>query len=117
MLLPATPGDREPPQRPPLALLPPGRADHQPGRGTLIDDAALLEALDSGHVAHATLDVFREEPLPPGHPFWAHPRSPSPRTSPPRPAPRPPPPPSPENIRRGEAGFDFLHVVNRAEGY
>lgn len=45
-----------------------------PGRGPLIDDDALLEALDRGQVGHATLDVFRVEPLPPEHPFWAHPR-------------------------------------------
>jgi len=44
------------------------------GRGTLIDDDALLQALDDGTVTHATLDVFREEPLPPDHPFWPHPR-------------------------------------------
>ena len=34
----------------------------------------LLEALDSGHLAHASLDCFAEEPLPLGHPFWSHPR-------------------------------------------
>ena len=34
----------------------------------------LLRALDSGQLAQATLDVFREEPLPPDHPFWRHPR-------------------------------------------
>ena len=43
-----------------------------PGRGALIDDSALLEALDKGHIEHATLDVFACEPLPPEHPFWAH---------------------------------------------
>jgi len=57
-----------------LAQLPAGAVIVNPGRGTLIDEAALLAALDSGHLAHATLDVFREEPLPAEHPFWAHPR-------------------------------------------
>ena len=55
-----------------LAQLPKGAVVINPGRGPLIDDGALLDALDSGHLAHATLDVFRQEPLPPTHPFWAH---------------------------------------------
>ena len=38
------------------------------------DDEDLLAAIDSGHVAGATLDVFRTEPLPAGHAFWTHPR-------------------------------------------
>lgn len=42
-------------------------------RGALIDDEALLEALDSGRVALATLDVTHPEPLPAGHPFYTHP--------------------------------------------
>lgn len=57
-----------------LALLPKGAVIINPGRGWLIDDEALLEALDEGRVGHATLDVFRVEPLPPDHPYWAHPR-------------------------------------------
>jgi len=37
-------------------------------------DADLLALLDSGKLSGATLDVFTEEPLPPAHPYWRHPR-------------------------------------------
>jgi glyoxylate/hydroxypyruvate reductase A len=100
-----------------LALLAPGAVVINPGRGHLIDDAALIAALDSGHLAHATLDVFREEPLPPAHPFWAHPKvTVTPHiaaTTRPDTAARV----LAENIRRGEAGEPLLHVVDRARGY
>ncbi|NVN31524.1 hypothetical protein HUK83_14445, partial [Endobacter medicaginis] len=42
-------------------------------RGALIDETALLTALASGRVGAATLDVTEPEPLPDGHPFYAHP--------------------------------------------
>ena len=73
-LLPDTPATTDLLNADRLALLPRGAFLINPGRGPLIDDAALIAALDSGQVGHATLDVFRVEPLPQDHPFWAHPR-------------------------------------------
>ena len=43
-------------------------------RGAHLVDLDLLNMLDQGRLAGATLDVFRTEPLPPGHPFWKHPK-------------------------------------------
>ena len=42
------------------------------GRGSLIDDKALINAIDKGKISHATLDVFNEEPLPKTHKFWSN---------------------------------------------
>lgn len=43
-------------------------------RGAHLVDADLISLLKAGHLAGATLDVFRTEPLPAEHPFWCHPR-------------------------------------------
>jgi phosphoglycerate dehydrogenase-like enzyme len=53
-----------------LALLPAGAVFINIGRGALVDEAALVSALQSGRLLGAGLDVFREEPLPPGSPLW-----------------------------------------------
>ena len=40
-------------------------------RGGVLDEDALIAALDQGHIAGAALDVFQTEPLPPEHRFWS----------------------------------------------
>mgnify|MGYP001801557384 FL=1 len=117
LLLPDTKATENILDAPALALLPRGAFVINPGRGPLIDDDALLKAVDQGQVAGATLDVFRTEPLPADHPFWAHPRI----TVTPHIAAETRPATAArviaENIRRGEAGLPFLHLVDRGSGY
>jgi len=117
LLMPNTPETANTLNAERLALLAPGAFIINPGRGPLIDDAALLAALDSGQVGHATLDVFRVEPLPPDHPFWRHPRV----TVTPHIAAQTRPETASavvaENIRRAEAGEPLLHLVDRTRGY
>jgi len=53
-----------------IALLPPGAGVINIGRGALLDQDALCDALDAGALSGAVLDVFTPEPIPPGHRLW-----------------------------------------------
>lgn len=117
LLLPKTPETENLMNAQRLSWLPRGAFILNPGRGALIDDEALLAALATGAVGHATLDVFRVEPLPRDHPFWPHPGI----TVTPHIAAETRPVSAAgviaENIRRGEAKEPFLHLVDRQRGY
>lgn len=100
-----------------LSRLPEGAALINVARGGLVVEADLLAALDSGQLSGATLDVFRQEPLPPDSRFWSHPKVVV----------------TPHiaaktmadtavaavmaNIARFEAGQDLLNVVDFERGY
>lgn len=100
-----------------LAALPRGAYVINSGRGELIVEQDLLAAIGSGHLSGAALDVFRVEPLPADHAFWAHPKITM----------------TPhnscmasawhsvdvviENIRRLEAGQPLAATIDRAAGY
>jgi glyoxylate/hydroxypyruvate reductase A len=100
-----------------LRAMPKGAEIFNPGRGALIDDDALLGALTLGHVGHATLDVFRTEPLPRAHPFWDAPGV----TVTPHIASVTRPDTAAgalvAQIVRIRDGLPLLHVVDRARGY
>ncbi len=71
--LPYSPATRHIISRAELAMLPAGAMIINTARGGLIDEGALLEALQSGHVAGAGLDVFEDEPPNPAHALRQHP--------------------------------------------
>ena len=117
LLLPNTPATDSTLDARSLALLPKGAVIVNPGRGALIEDGALLAALDAGHIGHATLDTFRVEPLPADHRYWSHPRV----TVTPHIASATRPASASRtlvaNIKRGETGQPFHHLVDRDLGY
>ncbi|KQO23871.1 glyoxylate/hydroxypyruvate reductase A [Acidovorax sp. Leaf76] len=73
-LLPLTPDTQDIINRDTLSRLQPGGYVVNVARGAHLVEEDLLALIDSGHIAGATLDVFRTEPLPVGHPFWLHPK-------------------------------------------
>lgn len=69
-MLPLTPDTQGILNRDTLSRLKPGAYLINVARGAHVVEEDLLALIDSGHIAGATLDVTREEPLPAGHPFW-----------------------------------------------
>jgi glyoxylate/hydroxypyruvate reductase A len=100
-----------------FAQLPAGARLLHVGRGPQLDQTALIEALDSGQLAAAMLDVTDPEPLPETHPLWSHPKvmiTPhiasvtQPKTAAQSVV---------ENIRRHRAGKELIGIVDRNLGY
>ena len=71
--LPETPETRGLLDAAAFAALPAGAVLLNLGRGSIVDDDALVAALGAGHIGHAVLDVTSEEPLPSAHPYWSLP--------------------------------------------
>jgi glyoxylate/hydroxypyruvate reductase len=117
LIMPFTPETDGIVDRDVLYALPRGAKIINIGRGALIDEAALAAAIRDGQIGAATLDVFRAEPLPQGHPFWdieeititphlasiAVPRSASLQIA--------------DNLRRLRAGQPLFNIVDRTRGY
>lgn len=116
-MLPLTPGTRKRLDAAAFAAMKPGAAFVNVSRGEVVDEAALVEALRSGHLSGATLDVFETEPLAADHPLWsmpgvlitphlasvALPKSAAPQIA--------------ANIRAVQTGNALINEVSRLRGY
>jgi len=116
-LLPLTPETRGIVNAGRLAQLPKGAHVVNIARGGHVVDADLLAALDAGHIASATLDVFNQEPLPADHVYWRHPKvrvtphiagQSNPRTAAPGVA---------DNVRRLRSGQALHDLIDPKAGY
>ena len=116
-MLPLTPGTANLLDRQRLSLLPPGAYLINVGRGAHVSEPDLVAMIRCGHIAGATLDVFRNEPLPAPHPFWDERRI----TLTPHMAALTLPGPSVEQIagkiKAMECGEPVSDIVERTRGY
>ena len=116
-LLPLTPDTRGLLERSALNTLPRGAYLLNAARGGHLVQEDLLEALSTGQIAGAALDVFEPEPLPADHPFWTHPRilmtpHAASITIPSSAAPQ-----VVENLRRARSGRPPINLVDLSAGY
>ena len=97
--------------------LPRGASLVHAGRGAQLDHHALLDALESGWLSEAVLDVTDPEPLPANHPLWSHPKV----LLTPHIASMTQPETAVElvldNIRRHQSGLPLVGLVDRTRGY
>ncbi|MCK5620811.1 MAG: glyoxylate/hydroxypyruvate reductase A, partial [Alphaproteobacteria bacterium] len=116
-ILPKTPETEDVLNAALFAKMPKGASLINCGRGNQLVEQDLLDALESGQISQATLDVFRTEPLPAEHPFWAHPKitvtphsggDPFPETAAKAVA---------ENIMRFRNGEPLPNIARREDGY
>lgn len=116
-VLPLTPATRGVLDRAAFAAMPAGSVVVNIGRGAHVVEADLVAAIEAGHIAGATLDVFDTEPLPPGHPFYGRPEilvTPhvaggiTPQSAAPTVL---------ENMDRALAGRPLVNAVDRTAGY
>jgi len=116
-MLPLTPGTRRRLDAGRFATMKPGAAFINVSRGEVLDEMALVDALRTGHLSGATIDVFETEPLAPDHPLWtlpgvlitphlasvALPESAAPQIA--------------TNIRAVQTGGILINEVSRLRGY
>jgi glyoxylate/hydroxypyruvate reductase A len=117
LLLPDTPQTRHVINAETLAHMKTSACLINAGRGALVDEPALIIALNNNAITHATLDVFETEPLPKDSPFWSMPNV----TVTPHIAAETRPETAAaliaENIWRNESGQEMRYVVDRKTGY